>query len=119
MTSAVRRRSRGFNALNKLEGSHNEEEDELLIVAYEGHGECIPPPHVKSDTRTLIWRSEQGRLVGWKGLQHYELFPGERDTLLILDFCFAGAAYRSFGRSREDILGPASGTKLHLTAGMK
>lgn len=79
-------------------------DNELLIIAYGGHGECVPRKEVKSDHRTLHWTATNKQYVKWNELQERVLFPGNKDTLVILDCCYAGAAERSVPDACKDIL---------------
>lgn len=92
-TAAVERRIRQFL------GSAGE--NESLIVAYGGHGMPDPAYH----NRTLRWVPARGNnYVEWNQVQENTLFQCEKDTVVLLDSCYAGAADRSVGTSRKDIV---------------
>ena len=108
MTRTVGQRLRQFKR-------PDDDVNELIIIAYGGQGECKPPPDVDAPDRRLHLiagesgsesssDSEEDHFVDWNDVQSMYLFPCYKDTLVILDCCFAGAADRSTFAARKDVL---------------
>lgn len=97
-TSSVRERMREFR-------DQSSRDDELLIVVYGGHG------IVAAQSGTLRWVTGGDYFVDWNGIQNDVLFESAKDTLLILDCCYAGAADRAMDPARKDILAACDGNK--------
>ncbi|KAK4549635.1 hypothetical protein LTR36_004936 [Oleoguttula mirabilis] len=71
------------------------DDNELLIVVYGGHGEYVLAPN------RLHWRSAEPYFVDWNKLQEI-IFRSNKDVLVLLDCCYAGAAELSTSTARKD-----------------
>ncbi|KAK3712763.1 hypothetical protein LTR37_008853 [Vermiconidia calcicola] len=79
--------------------SQSTDNNELLIVVYSGHGRCDE----QDVLRRLKWTptSSGSPIIEWNDIQDNILFPGEKDTLLILDCCYAEAAHKAVYTARR------------------
>ncbi|KAK3691818.1 hypothetical protein LTR37_018417 [Vermiconidia calcicola] len=87
--------------------SQSADNNELLIVVYSGHGRCDE----QDVPRKLKWTptSSGSPIIEWNDIRNNILFSGEKDTLLILDCCYAEAAYKAVYTARKDILAACAG----------
>ncbi|KAK5116494.1 hypothetical protein LTR62_008043 [Meristemomyces frigidus] len=84
--------------------------NELLVVVYGGHGRIVPDSRAagRPSLQLVAVTSHMGKRIGHivfrNRLQDHVLFPGNKDVLVLLDCCYAGAATRSMDLARKDIL---------------